>query len=362
MTVRIGAIGVGGMGGMSVQSFQALPGMEVAGIFDLSTERAKAVAAEGQVPVVFGSAEELLASDEVDLVYIGTPPSSHAELSIAAARAGKHIICEKPMALNSAEADAMVAAAAEAGVVNAISHSYVRYEPGHLHLKRLLDDGYVGKVFLVVHTALCDYGVSETPRMPPFYANWLQRRADGGGVVFQYFSHLLDASMMLFGGLDISSCAKLTAVPEKPVPKPGTHQSELYGGTAEIVGTERIDVEDTVVLHGTLAGGGLASMASTWSGYSAPGFRWEVFGSEGTLQLATLPEHMVGFPLELRGGRKGAPLQRLDPPADLQASPTRQSLVQDVVATIDGSRTDEPNYPTFADAAKTQRLLDQLTT
>ena len=105
--------------------------------------RAEAIARDFGVGTAYGSYGELLADDEVEAVYIGTPNSVHAEWSIAAARAGKHVLCEKPLGVDRAEAEAMFAAARESGVWLMEAFMY-RFHPRTLRLAELVADGAVG--------------------------------------------------------------------------------------------------------------------------------------------------------------------------------------------------------------------------
>ena len=120
MTVRIGIIGTGSVAGWHIRSYQATPGAQVVAVCDVMPERAAAMAAEFGIPGVDADPADLLARPEVDAVSICTPISSHAAAAIAAARAGKHILCEKPLALTLADAELMLAEAAAAGIIHMV--------------------------------------------------------------------------------------------------------------------------------------------------------------------------------------------------------------------------------------------------
>src|SRR4051794_8069551 len=110
--------------------------------------RAEAVAREFGVDKAYGSYGELLADDDVEAVYVGTPNSVHAEWAIAAARAGKHVLCEKPLGVDRAEAETMFAAARESGVRLMEAFMY-RFHPRTLRLAQLVADGAVGVPTLI---------------------------------------------------------------------------------------------------------------------------------------------------------------------------------------------------------------------
>ena len=113
-----------------------------------SLEKARKYAREWNIPRAFGSYEEMLADPQIDVVYISLPNGLHAEWTIKAAQAGKHILCEKPLALSEQELDAMQAAASRAGVVLAEAFMY-RHHPQTLKVKQLVTDGEIGDLQLV---------------------------------------------------------------------------------------------------------------------------------------------------------------------------------------------------------------------
>ena len=113
-----------------------------------SHEKSRAYAKEWNIPRAFGTYEEMLSDPGIDVVYISLPNGLHAEWAIKAAQAGKHILCEKPLALTVQELDAMEAAAREAGVVLAEAFMY-RHHPQTLKVKQLVADGEIGDLQLV---------------------------------------------------------------------------------------------------------------------------------------------------------------------------------------------------------------------
>jgi len=113
-----------------------------------SLEKARKYAREWNIPRAFGSYEEMLADPQIDVVYISLPNGLHAEWTIKAAQAGKHILCEKPLALSEQELDAMQKAAEQAGVVLAEAFMY-RHHPQTLKIKELVTNGEIGDLQLV---------------------------------------------------------------------------------------------------------------------------------------------------------------------------------------------------------------------
>ena len=121
--VRLAIVGTGGMAGNHARRFHAIPGCKVVAAVDINRARLEAFAAEHGIPNLFNSVDELLAWNQFDAVTIVTPDAFHATQSIRCLKAGKHVLCEKPLALNHADAMKMVTAARKAGVINMVKLS-----------------------------------------------------------------------------------------------------------------------------------------------------------------------------------------------------------------------------------------------
>jgi predicted dehydrogenase len=160
--------------------------VELAGFYDADSARAAALAAQygGQA---FASLEAAL--DSSDLIDICTPPAEHARATIAAARAGKHVVCEKPIARHLADAQAMIAACESAGVRLFVAH-VVRFFPEFARAKAVLDSGALGRL-----------GVLRSVRggAPPGHSGWFADVAQSGGVTLDVAIHDIDYMRWLCG-------------------------------------------------------------------------------------------------------------------------------------------------------------------
>ncbi len=154
-----------------------------------SRERAAAYAKEWRIPRFFASYEALLADPEIDVVYISLPNSLHAEWAIKAAQAGKHVLCEKPLALSVAQVDDMATAARQAGVILAEGFMY-RHHPQTLKVKELVDSGAIGKV-KVIHAA-------HTFQLPPEGYTRLAP-ALGGGSIWDVACYCISYARLIAG-------------------------------------------------------------------------------------------------------------------------------------------------------------------
>ena len=141
--LRWGILGTARINRMLIPPLQVTPGNRLIAVASRELARGEAYAREWEIGRVHGSYEALLADPEIDAVYIPLPNHLHAEWTIKAARAGKHVLCEKPIALTLDEVDAMAAACREAGVVLAEAFMYLHH-PQTLKVKQLLDSGAIG--------------------------------------------------------------------------------------------------------------------------------------------------------------------------------------------------------------------------
>ncbi|MDP9283172.1 MAG: Gfo/Idh/MocA family oxidoreductase, partial [Chloroflexota bacterium] len=121
MGLRVGIVGTGFGARVQIPGFRAA-GYEVTAICSARLDRARAAAEQAGIPVAVDMVGDLVARDDVDVVCVTSPPTLHREHALAALAAGKHVICEKPMARDTGEAREMLAAAERAGVVHAIDH------------------------------------------------------------------------------------------------------------------------------------------------------------------------------------------------------------------------------------------------
>lgn len=146
--LRWGLLGTGRINRALIAPLRLSPRNRLAAVASRDADRAHAYAAEWEIPRWFGSYEALLADPEIDVVYISLPNSLHAEWTIKAAQAGKHVLCEKPLAVTVAEVDAVAAAASRAGVVVAEAFMY-RHHPQTLKVQELIAGGAIGQLRLV---------------------------------------------------------------------------------------------------------------------------------------------------------------------------------------------------------------------
>ncbi|MGE0599935.1 MAG: Gfo/Idh/MocA family protein [Dehalococcoidia bacterium] len=185
--LRIGLVGTQFIGNLYCHSLAKVNGADVTAVASPNT--AAQFAERWQIPAHFADWREMIASAEIDAVAIATPNDTHAEIAIAAANAGKHVLCEKPLSMSLPEADAMIAAANAAGTVLLYAENLL-FVPMYQRVKELAQRGQVGDLFLVKQ-AQCHGG----PYSPWF---WDIDRA-GGGVVLDMGCHSIHAICWVMG-------------------------------------------------------------------------------------------------------------------------------------------------------------------
>lgn len=206
----VGIIGTGWGGRVQAPAFK-LVGLEVVALAARDPEKAERQARELGIPFATGDWRELLERDDVELVSITTPPHTHREIAIAALAAGKHVLCEKPMALDAAETEAMVAAAAERPELHALVDHELRFLPAVQAARARVESGELGALRYI------EARVSGSGRADPTKPwSWWSDAEQGGGVLGAAGSHQIDLIQFVFGPATAVSGVLRTYVGERP--------------------------------------------------------------------------------------------------------------------------------------------------
>ena len=202
---RIGLLGCGGIAGAWIEAVEEHAQCRIVLAYDLTREAAERRAQEAGAQVA-ATVEELLENSEVDLVIIATPTPSHPELVTRAARAGKHIMCEKPMALDLRHCQQMIGACAESGVKLAIGHT-LRFWGAFRTCRRLIAEGAIGAP---VTGSIDRMGTGSLRRVEKQQGegddHWRTAVRNYGGMALEGFIHELDFTRALFGEVASVSC------------------------------------------------------------------------------------------------------------------------------------------------------------
>lgn len=190
--VKVGIIGCGGIAnGKHMPSLKALPNVELVAFCDLIKSKAEKAAEEfgTENATVYSDYTELLADPTIEVVHVCTPNKSHAEISIAAMKAGKHVMCEKPMAKCAADALEMVKVSEETGKKLTIGYQH-RHKPESTFLKKSINRGDLGEIYYAKALAVRRRGT-------PNWGVFLNEEEQGGGPLIDIGTHSLDLTLWM---------------------------------------------------------------------------------------------------------------------------------------------------------------------
>lgn len=233
-TLRIGLVGTGAIAQIvHLPLLKELPGADVAALCDVHDNKARALADRLDVPHVFQRYEDLLDSDTVDAIVICTPNNAHQEQAIAALEAGKHVLVERPLALDAAGASAVVSAAEKADRTLMVAYNN-RFRPDTRGVKSFVTSGELGEIFTI-------HGTWFNRKVRPKRKTWRHSREAGGGAFMDLGVQVLDLCLWM---LDYPSATRVCA--------------HLNQG-------EDMDVEDAAAVLIRLENGATISVQVTWS-------------------------------------------------------------------------------------------------
>ncbi|HEV3121920.1 MAG TPA: Gfo/Idh/MocA family oxidoreductase [Isosphaeraceae bacterium] len=281
-TVRVGLVGSGFVTAIHYEALARVEGVKVAAVASPTAGNAERFAAARGIAHHFCDYRQLLDLKEVDLVVLGLPNDLHCEVTVAAAQAGKHVVVEKPMAMNLAECDRMIAACQEGKVILGYAEELC-FAPKYVRLKQLVDEGALGKVHLVKQSEKHD-----GPHAPWFY----DTRRSGGGVTFDMGCHAIEFFRWILG---------------KPAIK------GVYAEMGTYLHGDKTDGDDEAILLVSFDGGAVGLAEESWTKPGGMDDRAEVFGSQGQAYadvlfgnaLRTFSRGGFGYAVEKAGATQG---------------------------------------------------------
>jgi predicted dehydrogenase len=295
---------------------------------------------------------EVVEREDIGLVDVSTPGDSHAEIAIAAARAGKHVLCEKPLANTLREAQAMLKAVQKAGVVHMLCHNYRRI-PAVMLAKKLIESGDIGTVHHFRGTYLQDWILD--PNLPLLWR--FQKDKAGSGALGDIASHSLDLGRYLVGEITEVSGALETFIKMRP----------LVGNPKK---RGRVTVDDASAAVVRFANGALGTIEGTRVAAGRKNYnRFEINGSKGSIAFdlermneldvyfSSDPPHARGFRTILVTEPGAHPyIDAWWPPGHIIGyEHTFTHMVYDLLEGIAKGRSPKPN---FEDGVANQRVLD----
>lgn len=337
--LRVAIIGTGFGSRVQLPAFLGSSETNVVALCGRSDAKTKTVAAKFGVRAVYTDYEQMLVDVEPDLVSITVPPHLHHDITLAAIQAKAHVLCEKPMALNTSQAQYMLERAEKAKRIHVIDHEF-RYLPARYYQRVLVDQGFIGEPVLLEATYMTSMRWD-----PNRQWNWWMDVTCGGGVWGALGSHFIDAFRWL-------SRRKVQAVTG------ALHTSPPFGKRPAAEGGEReVTSDDTATVTLEFEGGlrGVINLCAVAGGETQ---RLAIHGTEGAL--------VVEDDLRLWGRRRDKPLELIDIPSEYEPPLwlPDENLLLGPFAKLAGLMVDAirgralVSPPTFADGLAVQRVLD----
>ncbi len=282
---RVAILGAGFGTRVTVPALRA-EGWDVRALFSRRPERAEAIATKLEIPHYSADAHAILARDDVDMVVVSTPTSTHHDMLLAALAAGKHVLCEKPLASNQDEGRAMVEAAEASGLTVMCNFEF-RFSEHRLHITQLLEAGQIGRPQSAIATLHFARPMSTGP------LDWRSRLDMGGGALNEHCSHYFDALRGWMGDVTTVS-AHVTA-----------HEMRRIDPESRAVLTA--DADDFVSATLTFESGAVAIVGMVWSERVPASGMLHLTGTEGTISHTSptglFAQGSVSFTARLRDGR-----------------------------------------------------------
>lgn len=360
--IRIGLIGTGLMGRIHTNGYKRLadffPEYEYVPVLQAccsrKAERAQAFADQWGYKSIETDWRKVIERDDIDAVDICTPNDSHAEIAIAAAKAGKMILCEKPLARTVSEAEEMVKAVEASGVKNTVWYNYRRV-PAVTLAKNIVASGKLGKIFHYRANFLQDWTIN--PELPQGGDGlWrLDVDAAGSGVTGDLLAHCIDTAMWLNGGITDVSAVTETFVKER-----------VHVGSGE---KQKVGIDDACIFHCHFDNGSLGLFEATRyaRGHKAL-YTFEINGEHASIRwdlhdLTRLEYFDHGDESQVRGWRSIHVTDGDHPYMKRWWIPGtsigyEHSFIHQVSDFFLSLQTGEPCHPTFRDAFETQKVCE----
>jgi len=302
---------------------------------------------------------QLIQREDIDLIDVGTPNNSHAEIVLEAVKAGKHVLCEKPLAMNLREAVAMWRAAEANRVIHMISHNY-RFAPAVQLARKLIAEGRLGRIYHVRAQYLQDWIMD-----PQFPLVWrLRKEVTGSGALGDIASHILDLARFLVGEITEVCGMMETFIKERPL-------GEMAGGlhAAREAGTGTVEVDDAAAFLARFENGAVGVFEATrFAAGNRNKNKIEINGSKGSIrwdleQMNHLEVYFTDDEPGLQGFRTINVTESIHPytgnywPAGHTIG-YEHTFISMMYELINGIAEGKPVSPSFEDGMRNQAVLE----
>jgi predicted dehydrogenase len=343
MTIKAAVIGASFAKAAYLPALKSIDDVEIVAVASARKSSAQDAADAFGVPHAYDDWQEMLQRHQIDLVGIATPTIYHAPMVLAALDAGAHVLCEKPMAMNSDEARQMLERAQALGRVHAIGHE-LRFNPNRRKIRQLIADGVIGEVRHANIVSIS--GAWGDPASRPA-GDWWSLESMGGGRLGANGSHQLDLVRYWLGDIGAISGQIATMVPNRVDKNTG----EEWVATAD----------DQASFLAEMESGALASVFMSGAARHATGNQSQIFGSLGTIKLVDADEKLM---LAL-AGEDYQDVSETDPNASLPGinkgiwNVSVVGMMNEIVAAIREGRQTQ-TAATFVDGLKCQIAMDAI--
>lgn len=271
-TINVGIVGAGGIArGAHMPGYLNTDGVKVIAVCDIIEEAAEKFAKDFDIPNVFTDYKKLAAMDELDAISVCTPNNYHAGPTVAALEAGKHVLCEKPIAGKGKDGQAMVDAAKKSGKILQIG-LHQRFQPQSQFLKKVIENGDLGQIYYGRAVAMRRRGI-------PSWGTFVQMKMSGGGPLVDIGVHELDLVVWLMG------CPKPLGAAGHAYRKFGDRKDVAVGDWG-MWDADNYDVEDFAVAYINFEDEMTATLETSWAahfGNVGPSF---ILGDKGGICLS----------------------------------------------------------------------------
>jgi predicted dehydrogenase len=255
--IRIGLVGSGFIAGVHCEALAQVPGARVVAHADVDEERGREFARARRLPQTFPDHRRMLAEAELDAVLLAVPNHLHHPLGLDAARAGKHLIVEKPLCLRLDHADELIDACRRAGVLLCYAEELC-FAPKYERAKEIADEGALGRI----------YRVNQVEKHAGPYSPWFWRRETaGGGILMDMGCHAIEFARWFLGKPRVSAVTALMDT---------------------VLHTDKTELEDDVIVHLEFEGGPRALLEASWALQGGMDSYAHAFGTEGVLHVDLL--------------------------------------------------------------------------
>lgn len=339
--IRVGIIGTGFGAAVHAPIFELHGGYEVKALTSIYRGKSQLAIQNSANKNIYTNWKEMLDKEELDLISITSAPVHHYEMALAALHKGVHVLCEKPLGMNTEQTLKLLQVQRESDVLACVNFQW-RLTPIRLKIKEILENQELGEIqYLKYQGSFSGYR-----NLTSQYRGWDGRKRDGGGILFAVGSHMIDSLMWWMNQPIVDVYADLRTV----VP--------FFDGSD---GMEERDSEDCFTIIGHFQGGASFSADLYYPAMRGEGWKLGIFGTKGTLVM----ENDIDLRISFGGDFQEITIDRFEPPCDL-TSPANHyyngfyQMADFIFKSIQENKVANQHIPTFEDGHRVQLVLDAI--